>query len=144
MLMLSGLASRPVSLPSNPFNKRSSRLAAPFVDPPGLPDEHSQCSCYRDWLLAQFPFPQTPSTKEAAVWLLLLLTHLGSNQDSAEPKSVVLPITPWVNQTSKGAAKLEKKINSYTPYGILILIPYIIRNTIYPHIKIAKLAVRNT
>jgi hypothetical protein len=26
-----------------------------------------------------------------------LLTHLGSNQDSAEPKSDVLPITPWVN-----------------------------------------------
>jgi hypothetical protein len=28
---------------------------------------------------------------------LFLLTHLGSNQDSAEPKSDVLPITPWVN-----------------------------------------------
>jgi hypothetical protein len=27
-----------------------------------------------------------------------LLTHLGSNQDSAEPKSDVLPITPWVSQ----------------------------------------------
>ncbi len=27
----------------------------------------------------------------------LLLTHLGSNQDSAEPKSDVLPITPWVS-----------------------------------------------
>jgi hypothetical protein len=37
------------------------------------------------------------------------LTHLGSNQDSAEPKSDVLPITPWVNQTLEGAAKLEKK-----------------------------------
>ena len=30
---------------------------------------------------------------------LFLLTHLGSNQDSAEPKSVVLPITPWVSVT---------------------------------------------
>jgi hypothetical protein len=29
----------------------------------------------------------------------LLLTHLGSNQDSAEPKSDVLPITPWVIDT---------------------------------------------
>ena len=29
----------------------------------------------------------------------ILLTHLGSNQDSAEPKSDVLPITPWVNVT---------------------------------------------
>jgi hypothetical protein len=28
-----------------------------------------------------------------------LLTHLGSNQDSAEPKSDVLPITPWVINT---------------------------------------------
>ena len=42
-----------------------------------------------------------------------LLTHLGSNQDSAEPKSVVLPITPWVNRTSKGAAKLEKFLIYY-------------------------------
>jgi hypothetical protein len=33
------------------------------------------------------------------------LTHLGSNQDSAEPKSDVLPITPWVIVV-KRAAKL--------------------------------------
>ena len=39
---------------------------------------------------------------------LFLLTHLGSNQDSAEPKSDVLPITPWVNITNSGAAKLGK------------------------------------
>ena len=49
----------------------------------------------------------------------LWLTHLGSNQDSAEPKSDVLPITPWVNQTSKGAAKLEKKFISYHPLVFL-------------------------
>ncbi len=30
-------------------------------------------------------------------WRYYLLTHLGSNQDSAESKSDVLPITPWVN-----------------------------------------------
>jgi hypothetical protein len=36
-----------------------------------------------------------------AVSLILWLTHLGSNQDSAEPKSVVLPITPWVNKPLK-------------------------------------------
>ena len=35
-----------------------------------------------------------------------LLTHLGSNQDSAEPKSDVLPITPWVNINQGDAAKL--------------------------------------
>jgi hypothetical protein len=34
------------------------------------------------------------------------LTHLGSNQDSAEPKSDVLPITPWVNLDLLSAAKL--------------------------------------
>ena len=27
-----------------------------------------------------------------------LLTHRGSNPDSSEPKSDVLPITPWVNR----------------------------------------------
>ncbi|MDQ1296539.1 MAG: hypothetical protein QG611_517 [Bacteroidota bacterium] len=39
---------------------------------------------------------------------VFLLTHLGSNQDSAEPKSDVLPITPWVNIKSVDAAKLNK------------------------------------
>jgi hypothetical protein len=37
-----------------------------------------------------------------------LLTHQGSNLNSSEPKSDVLPITPWVNRTLKGAAKLKK------------------------------------
>jgi hypothetical protein len=37
-----------------------------------------------------------------------MLTHLGSNQDSAEPKSDVLPITPWVINTVSGDAKLGK------------------------------------
>ncbi len=27
-----------------------------------------------------------------------MLTHRGSNPDSSEPKSDVLPITPWVNR----------------------------------------------
>ena len=37
-----------------------------------------------------------------------VLTHLGSNQDSAEPKSDVLPITPWVNVPYTDGAKLTK------------------------------------
>ncbi len=40
-----------------------------------------------------------PGTQtEAGFSAGLMLTHLGSNQDSAEPKSVVLPVTPWVNR----------------------------------------------
>jgi hypothetical protein len=38
----------------------------------------------------------------------VLLTHQGSNLNSSEPKSDVLPITPWVNSSVKGAAKLGK------------------------------------
>jgi hypothetical protein len=33
----------------------------------------------------------------------------------------VLPITPWVNQILKGAAKLEKKFKSYYPLVFLIV-----------------------
>jgi hypothetical protein len=62
---MSGQASRPDSLPSGLFNKKTA---------------------FRGFLL----------------------THLGSNQDSAEPKSDVLPITPWVNNLSIDAAKLKK------------------------------------
>jgi hypothetical protein len=50
---------------------------------------------------------------------LFLLTHLGSNQDSAEPKSDVLPITPWVSNTVSGAAKLEKILIPDQTIGIL-------------------------
>jgi hypothetical protein len=37
-----------------------------------------------------------PVNKKNSPLAVSLLTHLGSNQDSAEPKSDVLPITPWV------------------------------------------------
>ena len=50
---------------------------------------------------------------------ILLLTHLGSNQDSAEPKSDVLPITPWVSNTVSGVAKLEKFLTPDKTSGIL-------------------------
>ena len=40
-----------------------------------------------------------------------MLTHLGSNQDSAESKSDVLPITPWVS-VLKRSAKLKIFFNS--------------------------------
>jgi hypothetical protein len=62
--------------------------------------------------------------KSANNWYLtdykhVQLTHLGSNQDSAEPKSDVLPITPWVNNTIYGAAKLEKFLIPFQTNGIL-------------------------
>ncbi len=68
-----------------------------------MPSFHSG---YRDRLLAQFAYPLTPTKKP--LFAVSLLTHLGSNQDSAEPKSDVLPITPWVSVPVSGAAKLEK------------------------------------
>jgi hypothetical protein len=49
-----------------------------------------------------------------------LLTHRGSNPDSSEPKSDVLPITPWVSQFLKCVAKLEKKSNSDGLTGFLL------------------------
>jgi hypothetical protein len=45
-------------------------------------------------LLASLPCAKKESVKNNE---LLMLTHLGSNQDSAESKSDVLPITPWVS-----------------------------------------------
>ena len=54
------------------------------------------------------PLALTPSTKKPRFRVASLLTHLGSNQDSAEPKSDVLPITPWVSSLSFDAAKLNK------------------------------------
>jgi hypothetical protein len=43
-------------------------------------------------------YDEYPKMKRAhLISRLFLLTHLGSNQYSAEPKSDVLPITPWVN-----------------------------------------------
>jgi hypothetical protein len=43
------------------------------------------------------PTPALSTHNKKAANAAFLLTHLGSNQDSAEPKSDVLPITPWVN-----------------------------------------------
>jgi hypothetical protein len=51
---------------------------------------------------------------------IVLLTHRGSNPDSSEPKSDVLPITPWVSQFLKCVAKLEKKSNSDGLTGFLL------------------------
>ena len=48
-----------------------------------------------------------------------MLTHLGSNQDSAEPKSDVLPITPWVNRTLDSTAKLENFLESDKQFTFL-------------------------
>ena len=38
--------------------------------------------------------------KKDAIKRLFLLTHQGSNLNSAEPKSDVLPVTPWVKNSS--------------------------------------------
>jgi hypothetical protein len=84
-----------------------------FVDPPGLPDYssfHSEC---RDRLLAQCP-PHNSIQHKNSLPAVFMLTHLGSNQDSAEPKSDVLPITPWVNS----AAKLKKKLIVFIRFNI--------------------------
>jgi hypothetical protein len=54
--------------------------------------------CVMPWhplRLMDFDFFNTPS--QVAAKALCLLTHQVSNLDSSEPKSDVLPITPWVN-----------------------------------------------
>ena len=44
--------------------------------------------------------PSAPriSQRKNSLAAVFLLTHRGSNPDSSEPKSDVLPITPWVNR----------------------------------------------
>ena len=39
-----------------------------------------------------------PHATKKPLLAAFLLTHRGSNPDSSEPKSDVLPITPWVNR----------------------------------------------
>ena len=83
-----------------------------FVDPPGFPVITAVLTGQ-----ASHPGVILKQKNECGAFFtlshsfsLLLLTHQGSNLDSAEPKSDVLPITPWV---SNNGAKLQKK----TIYG---------------------------
>jgi hypothetical protein len=76
------------------------KIALLNVDPPGLEPDVKAKSLNHKVLSLQAH--QRKNSRKA----VSLLTHLGSNQDSAEPKSDVLPITPWV-RVCKRDAKLQ-------------------------------------
>jgi hypothetical protein len=71
-----------------------------LVDPPGLP---AFAALQRDKLLALAGGCSVFTIKKGAQmfictpFIILLLTRQGSNLDSSEPKSDVLPVTPRVN-----------------------------------------------
>ena len=69
-----------------------------LVDPPGLPDTPSFLRAIGTGFSPSLPLLHTPDEKTPKCGVFLL-THLGSNQDFSEPKSDVLPITPWVSNT---------------------------------------------
>jgi hypothetical protein len=55
--------------------------------------------------------------QKTAARAVFLLTHLGSNQDSAEPKSDVLPVTPWVRHCLIRRHKITKNYRIF--YSLL-------------------------
>ena len=72
---------------------------------------------YLKWILPLTHSPSLPFTEKAAFQLPFLLTHQVSNLDSSEPKSDVLPITPWVSVIKTRCKNriffLKRSIKSY-------------------------------